>query len=227
MRTRPVCLMLKVAGVAAVARMLVWATADASATYPMDIATPDGTVHLEIIGAGGDLPTVCPPPPQLIEEWKRTGRFQEFARRMGERQRTLRASKNRLQSVEPAFQGSPKGDWNFLLLMVDFSDNPGTYNASYFQSILFSQNTGSMSDFYKENSYGQLRLIGTVSPSPSGWHRAPQTDAYYVNNNSGMGTYPNNTQKLVEDAVLLADPSVDFSRFDNDKNGVVDGFAVC
>jgi immune inhibitor A len=105
-----------------------------------------------------------------------------------------------------------------IVLLVDFSDNVAdslTYPPSHFQSMLFSEGsytTGSMRDFYLENSYGQFSLDGAVTV----WLRMPQTYAYYVNNLKGLGVYPQNAQKLVADAVAAANPYVDFSQFDND-----------
>ena len=44
--------------------------------------------------------------------------------------------------------------------------------------------------------------------------------------NYGFGTHPNNAQKLVEDAIALADPNVNFADYDNDGDGVVDALVV-
>lgn len=116
-----------------------------------------------------------------------------------------------------------------LIILVDFVDNP--YDArrvsepEEFDTLLFSDGTtdpGSMTDFYFENSYGQAFLIGQVTE----WYRMPQTYAYYVDGQNGFGSYPRNAQKLTEDAVLAADPDVDFTVYDNDDNGWVDALFV-
>ncbi len=119
-----------------------------------------------------------------------------------------------------------------LVLLVDFSDNPYTGGAvaatpSQFDSVLFSQGlnpTGSMTEFYLENSYGNFFISGVVY----GWFRMPQTYAYYVNGQKGFGSYPQNAQGLTRDAVLAADATVDFSIFDNigGSDGYVDGLFV-
>ncbi len=54
----------------------------------------------------------------------------------------------------------------------------------------------------------------------------PQPYSYYTNNYYGYGSYPQNAQKLVEDAVWAADPYIDFSRYDNDNNGYVDALFI-
>jgi immune inhibitor A len=105
-----------------------------------------------------------------------------------------------------------------IVIIVDFDDNTadtGTYPASHFDSLLFSVGTfptGSMRDYYLENSYGDFEVVGEVS----GWHRMPLDYSYYVDGQRGFGDYPRNAQKLTEDAVLAADPYVDFSQYDND-----------
>ncbi|MFC1476019.1 M6 family metalloprotease domain-containing protein [Candidatus Zixiibacteriota bacterium] len=116
------------------------------------------------------------------------------------------------------------------VILIDFSDNsfmdyPNIYDANDYDSVLFSEGLmqfGSMTEFYLENSYGSFHVAGDVV----GWYRMPQTYAYYVDGQQGYGTYPQNVKKMVEDAISAADPSLDFSKYDNDDNGWVDGIAV-
>jgi M6 family metalloprotease-like protein len=114
-----------------------------------------------------------------------------------------------------------------LVLLVDFKDNPGSRTPADFQEMLFSEKaypTGSMRDFYRENSYGELDLQGQVV----GWLRLPKPYAEYVNGESGTGpnSYPKNAQKMVEDALALAAAQVDFRDFDKDGDGFLDGLFV-
>ena len=119
-----------------------------------------------------------------------------------------------------------------LVLLVDFSDKAATKTATHFNDMLFSVGTyatGSMRDFYREASYTKLDVIGLVSGSggpTAGWYRAPQPKSFYTSGNYGFGTHPNNAQKLVEDAIALADPNVNFADYDNDGDGVVDALVV-
>jgi len=109
-------------------------------------------------------------------------------------------------------------DRQAIVLLVDFSDNEAdeeAYPPGHYDEMLFSEGTyptGSMHDWYVENSYGGLHVTGQVTI----WLRMPETYAYYVNGQAGSGDYPHNAQKLAEDAVSAADPFVDFSLFDND-----------
>jgi len=140
--------------------------------------------------------------------------------------------KNVLERAFLAAKGSairsPQATGNFyaLALMVQFSDNPAATPAAYFDSLLFDSIGITVNDYYKTISYGQLDMVTLNLPSSQGWTTAPQTYAYYVNNQNGTGSYPHNSQKLVEDLVNLADPSIDFSKYDNDSNGFVDVLVI-
>ncbi len=115
---------------------------------------------------------------------------------------------------------------NVLILLVDFSDNVAQTPAVYFDSMGYAADTFSLADYYSEISFGQVDIVTVDWPSSTNWQRAPETYAWYVDNNYGWGTYPQNSQGLVEDVCELADPMVDFSEYDNDSDGYVDGVNV-
>ncbi|MDQ6478414.1 M6 family metalloprotease domain-containing protein [Dyadobacter sp. LHD-138] len=124
------------------------------------------------------------------------------------------------------------GNKRAIVLLVDFSDKAAAQTQAHFNNLLFSVGTyatGSMRDFYREASYGQLDVTGAVAGQggpTAGWFRAPQTKAYYTNNDFGFGAYPRNAQKLVEDAIDLANPFVNFSQYDNDGDGFVEALVI-
>ncbi|MBU1319433.1 MAG: M6 family metalloprotease domain-containing protein [candidate division Zixibacteria bacterium] len=116
-----------------------------------------------------------------------------------------------------------------VVILVDFSDNVWTSGPDgtldYFEDLIFSDGVlpkGSMKEFYIENSYGNFVLAGEVY----GWYRMPQTYAYYVDGQRGFGTYPQNAQKLAEDAVNVANGDIDYSLYDNDGDGYVEGLML-
>ncbi len=119
-------------------------------------------------------------------------------------------------------------DLQVLTILVDFSDNPANqaqFPVEHYQEMLYSVNTfptGSLRDYYLENSCGDVHIVGDVA----GWYRMPQTYDYYVASNYGFGSYPHNAQRLTEDAVWAADPDIDFSVYDNDNDGYVDALFV-
>lgn len=119
-----------------------------------------------------------------------------------------------------------RGVINTIVLLVDFPDRPhnDNRNAAFFEQMLFGEPgvfmTGSMREFY--------RLISNFSTNAAknkgidiqgrvhGWLRLPQASTFYTNGQSGMGAYPNNVQKMAEDALAVAlaqgiafDPALD------------------
>ena len=83
--------------------------------------------------------------------------------------------------------------------------------------------TGSVKDYFTEVSYGTVNLQSTVVA----WVTLPRTEAFYGNGNDGTGaTYPANAQGMVEDALKLVDPLVDFGDFDSDNDGYIDAITI-
>ena len=117
-------------------------------------------------------------------------------------------------------------DFNTIAILVDFSDNIAQVEVSFFDTLLYGSSTGTVKDYYEEVTYGFLTVITVDFPSSIGWLRAPETYAYYVDGQNGFGQYPQNAQKLAEDAVALADTFVDFSNYDNDGDGFVDALFI-
>ncbi|WP_158850218.1 M6 family metalloprotease domain-containing protein [Algibacter sp. L1A34] len=146
---------------------------------------------------------------------------------------TTRSKRTRAHDHSESLNQAPvTGTKRAIVLLVDFSDKKAVENQAHFNNMLFSQNTyatGSMRDFYKEASYGNLNVIGEVkgqNGATSGWFRAPRTKAYYTNNDFGFGSYPKNAQKCVEDVIDLANPHVNFSNYDNSGDGFVEALIV-
>lgn len=145
-----------------------------------------------------------------------------FAQEMGLNQPTLHP----ISKTFPAGTG-PVGNFNILVLLVEFTDNASAVNASFFDTLIFENQMGCVRHFYQQVSYGTLDIVTVDLPSGTDWLTATQTYSYYVDGQHGIyGTYPHNCQKLVEDLVDLADPLVDFSDYDNDSDGYVDALIV-
>lgn len=176
--------------------------------------------------------------PELVQQLKESGQLERLVERLVAARAKgswspspkITDPKNPLGKVLN-FDPSMPDTFRALVILVDFSDNPASGGMIFgepsdFQHLLFSFDPGdghySMTEFYSENSYGTFFLEGQVV----GWYRMPQTYAYYVDGQNGWGSYPQNAQKLAEDAVLAADPAVDYSQFDGDGNGWVDGLFV-
>jgi M6 family metalloprotease-like protein len=119
------------------------------------------------------------------------------------------------------------GTFKILAILVQFSDHPSTVAATFFDSLLFDASGGStVKKYFNEISNTQIDLVTVNLPSSLGWNQLDSTYAYYVNGANGTGSYPRNSQKLVEDLVAKVNPLVDFSQYDNDGNGWVDCLLV-
>lgn len=116
--------------------------------------------------------------------------------------------------------GSPKG----LIILAEFSDVKFvTPDASaYFHEMINGEDfssygaTGSALKYFTDQSHGlftpEFDVLGPVT--------LPETQAYYGgNDNYGRDLNP---YRMITDAVQLLDPSVDFSRYDTDNDGVID-----
>ncbi len=147
----------------------------------------------------------------------------------------LTFSKNQvemLKSVSLLVQKSPlqapqvTGTRKMICILIGFTDKAFTKTKADFEA-LFNQvgyttdgATGSVSDYYKENSYNLLNLSVTVV----GPFTAAHNMAYYGANSANGNDV--NPEALVTEAVTLADPTTNYADFDNSKNGTVDGLVV-
>jgi immune inhibitor A len=165
--------------------------------------------------------------PEVVDRLKSSGQLESIVRA----DREARAKGIWQANPDPIELGAATDvdTLHCLIILVDFTDMQHEWvfhsEPSDFDTLLFSQGStypGSMTDYYFETSYGQAYLIGQVTS----WLRMPQTYAYYVDGQRGFGDYPHNAQRLTEDAVVAADPTVDFSIYDNDNDGWVDALFV-
>ena len=136
----------------------------------------------------------------------------------------LLPSKSMSRIVGP--EKTPTGSWNALMILVQFSDQTSSVSATEFDTKMFDPAAGTLRNYYSKVSYGNLDIVTVNLPSAIGWVDAPQTYAYYVNGQNGTGSYPNNSQRMTEDAVNAVDAIVDFSNYDNDGDGDVDALFI-
>lgn len=117
------------------------------------------------------------------------------------------------------------GERKLICLLIGFKDKAFTKTQAEFND-LFNQvgysvggATGSVKDYYLENSYNQFNLTVDVA----GPYTAVDSMKYYGANSGGFDIRP---RELVAEAVDLADADVDFSQYDNDGDQWVDGVYV-
>ena len=120
------------------------------------------------------------------------------------------------------------GTGQILFVLVDFeaaAHPEAIATREEFVDQFFSSGTyptGSMRDYFEEVSYGQWSIGGDVID----WVTAPEPYAYYCDGVQGQGSYPRNSQGLVVDICQAIDPQVDFSQFDGDGDGEIDGLVL-
>jgi M6 family metalloprotease-like protein len=128
------------------------------------------------------------------------------------------------------------GTVNNLVILCQFSDHgAGEIRAPADFEILFNAiggdpvlaPTGSVLDYYFETSYGVFTFNSTIV----GWVTLPQNEAYYANGQNGFGPYPNNAQRMVEDALNLIEPlfangTIDAASLDQDGDGYIDAIDI-
>jgi len=92
-----------------------------------------------------------------------------------------------------------------LVIPVDWVDRPALYSRSTLDSLMFSHGAwpgGSVAEYFEEVSYGQVTVTGTVLP----WFTAGTYSPYFN----------------FESVLPAIDPTVDFSDYDGDGDGVPD-----
>ncbi len=114
-----------------------------------------------------------------------------------------------------------QGKSKMLVILVEFSDVAFSYTNNDFQNLCSQSGyngTGSFRDYYYEQSQGQFDVEVTVV----GPYTLPNNMAYYGSNTNQNQNYKN----FVTDVVMAADSYVDFSQFDNNNDGYVDGIGI-
>jgi M6 family metalloprotease-like protein len=132
----------------------------------------------------------------------------------------------REQEIKSAKAFPPTGNRKLVCILIGFKDKPFGKTYQDFNS-LFNQvgytaggATGSVKDYHTENSYGQLNLTVDVA----GPYTAAENMAFYgANDASDNDVKP---RELVREAVILANPDVNYADYDNDNDGVVDAVYI-
>ncbi|MFJ8042255.1 M6 family metalloprotease domain-containing protein [Kitasatospora sp. NPDC096147] len=120
-----------------------------------------------------------------------------------------------------------RGAVRVVVVLADFSDRALTAGQAHFEQLFFSLGElphGSVREYYREVTHGLVDIVGEVV----GPLRLPKPLAWYANGNFGIGrpTGEPRAHLMARDALLAADPTVDFTPYDNDGNGFVDAFVV-
>ena len=118
---------------------------------------------------------------------------------------------------------APKGKIYSLTLLVDFSDKAAPVTVSEVEDWLNKEGfnrdgcNGSVRDYYLDVSNGQLDLTNEVF----GWYRAKHPKSWYESLPGYTGS-----DSLMKEVFDYFDPKVDFSRYDNDKDGTTEAINI-
>lgn len=118
------------------------------------------------------------------------------------------------------------GNRKLLCILVGFKDKAFTKTSDDFNN-LFNQvgysvggATGSVKDYYLENSYNLFNLtVDVVGP-----YTLSQNMSYYGGNDSNGNDF--NPRGMAREAVFLASSNVNYADYDNDNDGIVDGIYI-
>ncbi|UCE13170.1 MAG: M6 family metalloprotease domain-containing protein, partial [Candidatus Heimdallarchaeota archaeon] len=125
------------------------------------------------------------------------------------------------------------GTIKIAVLLICFTDvgYSSVHTPAYYSNLLFDHNNPkSMASYYWENSYGQLNITGEIIGGK--WYRSSHTSRHYGEDSSPGNVFPQVDNKndyiynLVVEGVQLADPDVNFTRFDEDGDTSVDYILV-
>jgi len=125
----------------------------------------------------------------------------------------------------PAERTPLRGQLRVAVVLVEFQDKKLQVNKNHIHDLFFSKGkipTGSVTEYYKEVTNSLVDIVGDVV----GPIALPHPITYYANGQSGMGDNQPNAQTMALDAAKAADPSIDFTPYDNDGDGFVDAFVI-
>ncbi|MEE3340638.1 MAG: M6 family metalloprotease domain-containing protein [Hallerella sp.] len=123
----------------------------------------------------------------------------------------------------------PKGKIYSLTLLVDFSDVPAPVSIDDVKDWLNKEGfnkdgcNGSVRDYYLDVSNGQLDLTNEVF----GWYRAKYPKSWYESADRFEGDNKYKASEiLMQEVFEYFDSQVDFSRYDNDKDGSTEAINI-
>jgi M6 family metalloprotease-like protein len=156
----------------------------------------------------------------IVYQGKRVAEWPKEARPTFDNSRGLLKT---VTTQEKGHYAAPKGKIYSLTLLVDFSDKPAPVTVSEVEDWLNKEGfnrdgcNGSVRDYYLDVSNGQLDLTNEVF----GWYRAKHPKSWYEGLNGYSGS-----DSLMKEVFAYYDSQVDFSRYDNDKDGTTEAINI-
>jgi len=123
----------------------------------------------------------------------------------------------------PNISETGEEDFKIPVLLIDYPDMQQIYRKQNFLEMMNEDDykgTGSFRDYFAEVSYGQFLSIATVE----GWFTAENEHNYYSEDaNNSFNRQTNLARYAVDQA---EEAGIDWSQYDNDGNGHVDGVII-
>ena len=160
---------------------------------------------------------------EVIEFLSQTPKYLHFSK---EQVRTMQSVWDDLSQmrVQPKSMQNVLGEKKFLVILFAFADQAFTHTKAEFEALFNQVNyteghrTGSVRDYYYDVSHGQFTLnVDIVGP-----YMGDSNVGYYGNNPD----YALGYQSFATQAVEFASHEVDFSDYDNDGDGHIDGMHI-
>ncbi|MBI4835008.1 MAG: M6 family metalloprotease domain-containing protein [Planctomycetes bacterium] len=111
------------------------------------------------------------------------------------------------------------GTRKLAVILVSFANRPLVTTESNWESRLFGA-TNSVKEYFNEVSYGQL-LIAPAEETGGIVNDGVISVTLTTNHPNTGGVFGAANQQLAKDAIIAADPYVDFALFDSDTNGII------
>ncbi len=115
--------------------------------------------------------------------------------------------------------------WKAVALLLEFQDETfdAIHNQTYFSNMLNGTTGATMRNYYREVSYGQFDIEVDVF----GPFQSSKVMAYYGDNAAGGRDNANvSASEMAREAVILANPTVDFSQYDLDGDFNIDALFI-
>jgi M6 family metalloprotease-like protein len=208
------------------AGLALWIVRPAASADPRPVREEAGPA---VEGPRNVLPRLMPLNPEVVTAYQKAGKSVPLAmteaRFAGKQGVTI--NKIQREPLSPSAQ-----TLKAIVILVRFPDNPPggpttRFRASVWDSMLFrdayvrggadTTTVRTLKRYYSTVSYGNVEVTTLDLPSAVGWVTASNSYTYYCQpdgtHDNGFGPYPRNAQRLAMDAVLAADPFVDFSQY--------------
>ena len=124
----------------------------------------------------------------------------------------LEASPDGAATLHTTSQAAVTGSQAWVTILCRFAEATQftPHSVSHYERMMGSSEPGSLGHYWREVSYGNIDLTGSIVV---GWYDLPRPYSYYVYDRDGDGEEDHNTQRTAEDCTAAADADVFFPDF--------------